>query len=113
MTTGGSIEGVGDNKEFTVADISTVTIYFNDSNTSADDTATNRYFDNGSLAKAFTIRPNQTIQILSINGQTFTDPISVFINTVYTEKFDTPTIFKMEILTTVANTHIRLRFRGR
>lgn len=110
---GGSIEGVGDNKEFTVVDISTITVYFNNSNTSADDTATDKYFDHGSLAKSFTLRPNQTIQILSMNGQTFTDPDSVFINTVYTEKFDTPTVFKMEIRTTVANTHIRLRFRGR
>ena len=113
MTVGGSVEGIGDNKEFTVTDISDVTVYFNNENTSANDTATERYLDNGSLVKSITFRPNQTIHIVSINGVTMTDPISIFINSVYTEKYDTPTIFKMVIRTTVANTHVRLRIRGR
>jgi len=113
MTAGGTVEGIGDNKEFTITSISDVTLYFNSTQTSADDTETERYFDNGSCVKSFTIRPNQTIQIVSINGVTLTDPITIFINTVYTEKLDTPTIFKMVIRTTVANTHIRMRIRGR
>lgn len=113
MTAGGTVEGIGDNKEFTVTAVSDVTVYFNDTYTSANDTATEKYFNNGSLVKAFTFRPNQTIQIVSLNGVTLTDPITIFINTVYTEKYDVPTVFKMVIRTTVADTHIRLRTRGR
>lgn len=113
MSAGGVVEGVGDNKEFTVLAISDVTIYFNDISTSSDDTVTTKYFDNGSSIKAFTFRPNKTIQIVSINGVTMTDPTTIFINTVYTEKFDVSNITQMVIRTTVANTHVRLRIRGK
>ena len=117
MTAGGSTETIGENKEFTVVSISDVTVYFNGgstgTNTSANDTETAKYFDTQGLVKAFTFRPNQTIQIVSMNGVTLTNPISIFINTVYTEKFDVSTVFKLVVRTTVANTHIRLRVRGR
>jgi len=112
MTTGGTVEGIGDNKEFTVTAISDVTLYFN-ATTSASDTATARYFDHGALVKAFAFRPNQTIQIVSINGLTMTDPITIVKDSVYAEKLDTPSVFKMVVRTTVANTHIRLRIRTR
>jgi hypothetical protein len=119
MSVGGSIETVGENKEFTIAvsDLSDVTIYFyggsSGTKTSADDTATEKYFDNYGAVKSFVFRPNQTIQIVSINGIEFTSPITVFINTVYAEKLDSAVLTQMVIRPTVLNTHIRLRVRGR
>ena len=87
--------GVGENKEFAVATLSDVTLNFNDSShTSADDTATQKYFDNqidgsSSSVTAFFLRANQTIQIVSMNNVTFTDPITVIANAGHRELFDT------------------------
>jgi len=117
MSTGGSIETIGDNREFTVINASDVTVYFNGGSdgtkTSADDTATERYYNNNGTVKAFTIRPEETIQIVSMNGTTFADPITVIKNTVYTEKFDTAAVVFMVIRTALANTHVRIRMRNR
>lgn len=109
-------ENEGDNKEFTVVAKSDVTINIADSsNTSANDTATNVYFNNNLSpflsAKAFALRPNQTCQIISINGITLTDPYTAIINKGITEKYDAPTVWKMVIRTLTTNTHIKLRIR--
>jgi len=114
MSQGGSIETVGDNKEFGVAAISDVTVHFNDSdNTSANDTATVKYFDTDGLVKVYQLRSDQTVQVVSINGVTMTDPITAVADKGIVEKYDTATVFKMVIRTTVVNTNIKLRVRGR
>ena len=114
MTEGGSIETVGDNKEFSVIAISDVTVYFGDNaNTSANDTATNKYFDTWGTVKSYQIRSDQTVQIISINGVTMTDPITCVADKGIIEKYDVPTVFKMVIRTSVANTNIKIRVRGR
>jgi len=110
------IENEGDNKEFYVADISDVTVYIGKSGkTSADDTATERYFNNAmtpiASASKLSIRNDQTIQIVSMNGVTFTDPITIIINKGHTEIFDSPIIYKIVLRTTVVNTLIRMRIK--
>lgn len=107
-------ENVGENKEFTIVAKSDVEVFFNDAdNTSANDTATKVYFDNDVYlgVKAFVLRPNQTVQIVSINGVVFTDPYTCIKDTSITEKLDTPSLFKMVIRTLTVNTHIKLRIR--
>ena len=111
----------GENKEFAIAALSDVTIYINDSsNTSANDTATAKYFDaqvdsitksGFASARAFFLWADQTIKIVSMNGKTFTDPITVTINKGIGENFDYPIIWKMKIRTTVVNTNVKLRVK--
>jgi hypothetical protein len=118
MSSGGSIETVGENIEFAVGTAGTeVTVYFTGGaagdKTSADDTATEKYTDNYGAVKAYCLRPNEAVQIISINDITFTDSISIAADTSITEKLDTPVIYKMKIKTTTDNTNIKLRVRGR
>lgn len=119
MVSGGAIEGIGDNLEFGIASAgTTVTIYFNGgasgTNTSADDTVTEKYSDTATGGiKQFHIRNDQAIEILGYNGLTFTDPISIAANKGHIERLDTPIVFKMVIRTTTANTNIKIRYRGR
>ncbi len=114
MSVGGAIEGIGDNVELTLNVIENVTFYFVDTTkTSADNTATAKYIDNAGRIKYFNLRSDQTIQIISINGVTMTDPYTCIINKSITEKWDTPIIFKMVLRPTVAGTNIKLRVRGR
>jgi hypothetical protein len=110
------IEDIGENKEFTVHSISDVTVNIGTTGyTSANDTELVKYFDRRmtpiSSASKFNIRTNQTVEIVSINGTTLTDPITVIINKGHTEEFDYPMIYKMVIRTTVADTLIRLRIK--
>lgn len=111
---------VGDNKEFAVAAISDVNIHIGVSGkTSADDTATDKYFDNlmstdgayCSTAKAFYIRSDQTVQIVGMNNTTFTNPITVVINKGHRELFDVRQVFKIVIRTTVVNTNLKIRVK--
>jgi hypothetical protein len=105
-------EQIGDNKEFAVASISDVTIYFgHPTNTSADDTATVKYIDSPHAVKSFCLRPDQTVQIVSMNGVTFTDPYTAVKDKGITEKLDAPILSYMVIRTTVANTNIKLRVK--
>uniref|UniRef100_A0A6M3L5Z1 Uncharacterized protein n=1 Tax=viral metagenome TaxID=1070528 RepID=A0A6M3L5Z1_9ZZZZ len=117
MSAGGTIDTVGENKEFTSTAVEDITIYFNGGDTgektSAQDTATEKYLDNYGTVKVLNIRSDQTIQIVSMNGTTFTDPITIIVNKGHTEKFDVPTLFKMVLRTTVAGTNIKIRVRGR
>lgn len=110
------IENEGDNKEFYVHSISDVTVYIKRTGyTSANDTETEKYFNNSmtpiASASKINIRNNQTIKIVSMNGVNFTDPITVIINKGHTEKFDSPIIYKFVIRTTVADTLIRVRIK--
>ena len=112
----------GDNKEFAVDGTKTINIIL-DSNTSANDTDTEKYFDNDlsategtpfNTAKAFFLRNNQTIQILGLNNVTFTDPVEVTLNKGHREEFNQPWIFKIKIRTTVATgttTNIKIRVK--
>lgn len=108
-------EEIGDNKEFAVATISDVTIYFNGgsggTNTSANDTATEKYIDNPHAVKSFALRSDNTVQIVSINGITFTDPYTAVADKGITEKMDSPVIYTMVIRTTATNTNIKLRIK--
>lgn len=118
MTAGGATESVGDNVEFSVGTAGTeVTIYFNGGDsgdkTSADDTTTAKYADNYGAVKAFALRADQACTILSMNGNEFTDPITVVQNKSHSESLDTPIIFKMTIKTSTDNTNIKIRVRGR
>ena len=112
----------GDNIEFGVDGTKTVNINI-DGNTSADDTDTEKYFDNSlsasqntsfNAARAFFLRADQTIQILGINGITFTDPITVTDNKGHREEFNQPIITKITIKTgqtTGTTTNIYLRVK--
>ncbi len=109
-------DNIGDNKEIGIAAISDVTFHFGLSGfTSANDTATDKYFDNtpGDInsVKGFFLRSDQTVQIVSMNEIVFTDPITVVINKGHKETFQMPQISKMKIRTTVANTNIKLRWK--
>ncbi len=100
---------VGDNKEFVVASISTITVHFNDStNTSANDTATNLYFDHNAQRHSIVIRPDKTIAISKINGVALTDPITVTSNG-YTERFWGGGFNSLEIQVQSTNTDIKIR----
>ena len=112
----------GDNKNFAVDGTKTITIYIDHENTSANDTDTEKYFNNtlsdgGAAqdeAKAIFIRNDQTIQILSINETTFTDPIDVIIAKGHRETWDKAWLQKLVIRTTVATgttTNIKLRVK--
>ena len=109
-------ESEGDNKEFAIASISDVTVHFGTSGkTSADDTATDKYFDNtpGDInsAKGIFLRCDQSILVVGMNAITFTDPIFVAKDTSIKETFATPFIFEMVIRTTVVNTNLKLRWK--
>lgn len=110
---------VGDNKEFAVATISDVTVYIDHANTSSDDTATAKYFDQDfsdlgaqeDAARALFIRADQTIQIVGMNGTTFTDPITIVADKGHRETFERPWIRYLVLRTTVVNTNIKIRVK--
>ena len=109
----------GLNKEFAVAAISDVTVYIDSTNTSANDTATEKYFDNdltdgggdSNDARAIFIRNDQTIQIVSMNLTTFTDPITIVLAKGHKETWDKPHLYRLVLRTTVVNTNIKIRVK--
>lgn len=107
---------LGDNRELGLPTIGDYTFYFADTTkTSADDTASTKYFDNRGARTQFCLRSNQICQIVSVNNETFTEPYTCPINGSLTEgdlKGQNVFIFTMVIRTTVANTNIKLRVRG-
>lgn len=115
MSVGGSVETVGENREFNVATASDVTIYFtggpNQDKTSSNDTATEKYTDNYGSVKAFALRPDKTVQIVSINGLVYSEPITAIADKGVTEKWDISVIYKMTIRTIQDDTNIKLRVR--
>jgi hypothetical protein len=119
MPIGGHSSSVGDNIEFNVPNGgTTVTIYFsNSSYTSDNDTSSGltytKYVDHPTVVRHFHLRNNQPIKILSMNGITFSDGISIAEDKGHKESFDSPTLFKMEILTIEDDTTIKIRYRGR
>ena|SRR3990167_2958148 len=109
---------VGNNMEFSVASIATeVTINFNKIGTDSDTEKFPHATDINQCAscRKFTLRANQTITIIGMNGITFKDPVTVIINTAWTERFSekfSAPIYKLKIRTTVDNTTIRIRWHG-
>ena len=114
----------GDNKEFGVDGTKTVTIHINDSTkTSANDTDTDKYFDNQLNANstamcgsgtAFFLRTDKTITILGMNNITFTDPITVTDNKGHREEFNIRILETLTIKTTQSSgttTKIYLRVK--
>ncbi len=113
----------GDNREFAVDGTKTININLDSSKTSANDTDTEKYFDNPlststgtpfNSAKAFFLRADQTIQIIGMNNITFTDPITVVINKGHREEFNQPIIFKLTIKTALgggSTTNVKLRVK--
>jgi len=115
--------GEGDNKEFAVDGVKTVNINFDSTKTSADDTDTEKYFDNDlttsgntpyNSMRAFFLRNDQTIEIIGMNNVTFTDPVTIVLNKGHREEFNQALIFKLTLKTTVATgttTNIKLRVK--
>ena len=113
----------GDNKEFAVDGTKTVNINFDSTKSSANDTDTEKYFDNSlassegtpfNSATAFFLRNDQTIHIVGINNITFTDPVEVTINKGHREVFNQPHVFKITIRTSLASgstTNIKIRVK--
>ncbi len=113
---------VGENKEFAVDGTKTVTIYIDNTNTSANDTDTKKYFDNQlydlgaaqNEAKAFFLRNDKTIKILSMNGTEFTDPVEVTLNKGHKETWDKAWLTSLTIRTSQATgttTNIKIRVK--
>ena len=113
----------GDNKEFAVDGIKTININLDSDKTSANDTDTEKYFDNPlstsegtpfNSATAFFLRNDKTIHIIGINNILFTDPVEVTLNKGHREVFNQPHVFKITIRTTVASgttTNIKIRVK--
>lgn len=101
---------VGDNKEFVVVGISTVTVHFNDSSlTSANDTSTDLYFDHNANRHKICLRTDKTLRISKINDVTLTSPITVVAATSYTERFFGGGYNSLELLIESANTAVKVR----
>ena len=114
---GDSAQSIGNNRTFTVVDISDVTIYFNQI---GNDTETSKYahatdISKTASARKWNLRGTQTLQVIKIDDLTLTDPLDVILNTAWTErmdpKFNSP-VSKMTIRTQTANTIVRIRWHG-
>ena len=107
------VEFIGDNKECGLATLQDYTFHMSDTTkTSANDTDTDRYFNNYLMFNNLVIRADQHFQIVSINGVTFTDPCTVYKNTPYIQT-DISNGFEVVIKTLTANTNIKIRVTGR
>ena len=113
---------IGDNKEFAIPDPADgdVTVYcFNaDGNDSGNDTLTEKYMDRNGTRSAFSIRSDQVVLIVRIGSETMTDPITVpadgAVQESWYENLQTTAGFdRIVIRSTVANTNVKLRVKGR
>ena len=102
---------VGDHRLVTIPTALTeVTFTLISELTSADDTATSKYFDQISTgALQFSVVADQAIQVVGINGTDFTDAIPMAANALYEE--DVAYLNSIKIKTTTDNTQISLRVR--
>lgn len=108
-------DGIGDNKELALSVAGNdYTLHFtnSDSLTSADDTASDFYFDNLTLTKKFNLRTDQALRIVSFNGRTLTDPILVAANAQLTRDFEVPLLRTMVLRTTAADTNVQVLCGG-
>ena len=102
-------EDEGDNLEFNVAVISTVTIHLNKVGTNS---ATDIYPDTNNVrtARKFAILGDKSFHILGLNNKTFTNPKTVILNTWHAEKRNVPVISRITIRTTADDTNMKLRW---
>lgn len=111
-------DAVGDNIEFTAVTPEDYEVFLqHNDNTSNDDEEFIKYPNNqdgrggsGATARKFILRTDQNVDIVSINGLVFTNPIAVIKNKAHIEKRGRPIIFKMKIRTPTANTAIKVRW---
>jgi len=111
MTSDKEMHAVGDHRLVTIPTALTeVTFNCIGSETSDDDTETNKYFDEFATgAIQVSVVADQAIQILGLNGTDFTDAIPVLTNKLYEE--DRAYLNSIKIKTTVANTTVSVRMR--
>ena len=114
-------DDTGDNKEITIASTGNITLYFQNNSglTSADDNPTigNYYLDSNKIRRLITLRTDQSLQILGMNGETYTDPITVAIGdgTIepasgkYEENFRFLLISSITLNIQTANTNLKLK----
>ena len=112
---------IGDNKKFAIPNVSDgdVTVYFmnSDGNTSANDTATAKYFNTNTGRTAFAVRTDKVVEIVQINARILTNPITVPANGSHIEKELTDRRFTgfvshIIIRPTQNNTNVEIRTRG-
>ena len=110
---------LGDNKEFAIPNVSDgdVTVYVAGSNTSANDTAKEKYMNTNSSRTAFALRTDKVVHIVRIGIRTMTDPITVPANGSHVEKELADrryTVFfdRIVIRPTQDNTNVKLRVKG-
>ena len=108
-------DGIGDNKEFSVASPSEITIHLGDADsvgkTSANDTATDYYLDTRKSARKFFLRTDQALTITKYNGIALTDPITVALVSSagsHKQEFDALVLMSMSIQTSTANTNLKI-----
>ena len=87
------------------------TIYLqHNTKTSANDTEFAKYSDNSLTARKFTIRTNQSVDLVQLNEIVFTNPTTIIINKAHREIRNSPIISKMILRIGVANTNIKVRW---
>ena len=110
---------VGDNIEFTAVAIGDYEIWLShNTKNSSNDTEFTKYSDVqldteggfGVTARKFTIRTNQTADLVELDGIAFTNPAAIIKNKAHIETRNTPSIFKMKIRTATANTTVKVRW---
>ncbi len=114
----GGLANEGDNIEFTAVNTGDYTIYLqHNTRTSANDEEFIKYPNNqdgldgsGLTAIKFTIRTNQSVDLISLNGIVFTNPTTIIINKAHTETRRVPIIGKMVIRVGVVKTTLKVRW---
>lgn len=100
-------EAAGENIEFTASSIGDYTIWFNADGTSSE---FEKFADNPVRGRKFALRMDKSGKIVSMNGISFTDPITVTANNNHVEERNVPTIFKMVVRTESTNIVVRIRW---
>ena len=106
-------EVIPDNREVLIADADsevTINMFNSDGYTSANDTATNKYFDVSKTRTRYSITADQAFQILAYNGTALTNARNVAANAVFQES-EVPALTSIKIKSLVANTTIKLFVR--
>ena len=96
---------VWENIEFVGGSNETITV---DVLNSGTETSNAKFLNLQRSANGFILRPTDNIQIISINGVTFRDPITVAINTTWSAPTHIARFQKIVIKTLNASTTVRL-----
>jgi len=101
----------GDNIEFTASAIGDYTIFLqNNDKTSADDSEFVKHPDNTTTARKFAIRTNKNATLVSINGVSFTNPVTIIADKVHQELRNVPIVVKILLRTTATSTTVKVRW---